>query len=50
MGEKLVGTFRGVPQKQKKNVPPGSSTADISAGSSVGLFVKGRFRVIGNVR
>jgi len=50
MGGKLVGTSRDVRQKQKKNVPPGSSTADIFAGSSVGLFVKERFRVIGKVR
>ena len=50
MGENPVGTSRAVPKKEKKNVLPGSTTADISAGSLVGPSVMERFREIGRAR
>ena len=50
MGESLVGISRAVSQKQEKNVLPGSSTVDISAGSLVELYVRERCREIGKAR
>jgi len=50
MGENLAGKSRAVPQKQKKNVPPGSFTVDISVGLLVGPYVKEKFREIGKAR
>ena len=50
LGESLVGISRAVPQKQEKNVPLGSSTVDISVGSSVEPYVRERCKEIGKAR
>ena len=50
MGESLVGISRAAPQKQEKNVPPGSFTAGISAGLLVEPSVKERYKEIGKAK
>ena len=50
MGESLVGISRAAPQKQEKNVPPGSFRVDISAGLLVEPYVKERSKEIGKAR